>query len=53
MSFILISADVAGDRFVWANEEVEFRVLEFSFGDGYEDSALVGSTEGHCHEADV
>ncbi len=28
------------------NEEVEFRVLEFSFGDGYEDSALVGSTEG-------
>ena len=28
------------------SEQVEFRVLEFSFGDGYEDSALVGSTEG-------
>jgi phage-related protein len=28
------------------SEQIDFRVLEFSFGDGYEDSALVGSTEG-------
>jgi len=28
------------------SEEIDFRILEFSFGDGYEDSALVGSTEG-------
>ena len=25
-------------------EEVEFRVLEFQYGDGYEDSALIGTT---------
>src|SRR3954451_16051029 len=30
----------------WVTEEVEFRVLEFSYGDGYGDSALVGSSEG-------
>ena len=27
-------------------EDIDFRILEFSFGDGYEDSALVGSSEG-------
>src|SRR3954463_5588142 len=27
-------------------EAIAFRVLEFSYGDGYESSALVGSTEG-------
>jgi phage-related protein len=27
-------------------EEIEFRVLEFQYGDGYEDSVLIGSTEG-------
>jgi hypothetical protein len=27
-------------------EAISFRVLEFSYGDGYEDSALIGSTDG-------
>jgi hypothetical protein len=27
-------------------EEIEFRVLEFGYGDGYEDGVLIGSTEG-------
>jgi len=28
------------------SEQIDFRLVEFSYGDGYEDSALIGSTEG-------